>query len=188
MDPARRQALPSERGRRRGGHREYLAMLTREPELQWTVVRGRADRLTKVVFGRRQLVIPGFSSTRSRLPWKAKRARTAKPFRPWERRLSPGPPYPQTLAAQTGSRAGVTTDRQDDQRPLCGRRGARPQGHGGGGQGRAAGAGCDSTCRMGLPWCRRPVRLLPRGGTMAGMLPPSSDPAVAPMTCAAPSP
>lgn len=44
----------------REGAGEYLAMLTREPELQWTVVRGRAGRLTKVVFGRMQQVIPGF--------------------------------------------------------------------------------------------------------------------------------
>lgn len=39
---------------------EYLAMLTREPKLKWAVVRGRAGRLMKVVFGRRQQVIPGF--------------------------------------------------------------------------------------------------------------------------------
>jgi hypothetical protein len=44
----------------REGVGEYLAMLTREPELQWTVVRGRAGRLTKVVFGHRQQGIPGF--------------------------------------------------------------------------------------------------------------------------------
>ncbi len=55
---ARRFHLNADTTRERVG--EYLAMLAREPELQWTVVRERAGRLTTVVFGRRQQVIPGF--------------------------------------------------------------------------------------------------------------------------------
>ena len=66
----------------REGVGEYLAMLTREPELQWTVVRGRAGRLN--------WLSRDCTSTPGRLPRGANWFRAAKQLEWRERRLLPG--------------------------------------------------------------------------------------------------
>lgn len=123
---------------------EYLAMLTREPELKWAVVRGRVDRLMKVVFGRRQQVIPGFYLYAKASPAESDTYAHGEADSTVQRSLSPGPACPTRARTQTGRRAGVAAGREDDRRPIRGRCGAWPRGHGSGvpGPRRATGAGC----------------------------------------------
>jgi len=45
---------------KREGVGAYLNLLAKEPSLRWIVGEGRAGKLTKVLFGDRQVAIPGF--------------------------------------------------------------------------------------------------------------------------------